>query len=95
VQILAEYIAQALAYGRHHLAEQLSADVLQRLNPEILVECGSAAETILATALKRDVRLIVMGARRSLVDSISTHWPWATASLVICGAHCPVLTVRG
>jgi hypothetical protein len=35
-----------------------------------------------------------MSAHRASDKSIVSHLPWATASMVVCEAHCPVLTVR-
>ncbi len=61
--------------------------------PEIRVEFGDPAETILASALKEDADLLVLGIRRS--GTFSGHLPPATAYKVVCQSRCPVLTVRG
>jgi nucleotide-binding universal stress UspA family protein len=94
VQISAEFIADALAGSRRQVENLISAEDMQDLNPEIIVECGAGDETILRIANRKQADLIVMGAHRSRVGSIATHLPWATASEVVCQAHCPVLTVR-
>jgi nucleotide-binding universal stress UspA family protein len=56
---------------------------------------GSPAEHILRIAEDEQVRLIVMGARRSAWAGVTSYLPWATAHRVVCEAYCPVLTVRG
>lgn len=94
MQIAAEFVGQAFERGRRQLAEMISPDTMQQLNPEIIVECGSVARTILSIAKNREAHLIVMGAHRAPVSSIVSHLPWATASSIICQAHCPVLTAR-
>jgi len=67
---------------------------MEELNPEVIVDCGPAAETILNIAENKRANLIVMGAHRASLGSFATHLPWATASTVVRQAHCPVLTVR-
>jgi len=94
MQMSAEFVAQVLVVARQHLAELISNETMQELNPEIIVECGSTAETILEIAKSRQANLIVMGAHSGFASSIITHLPWATASTVISQARCPVLTVR-
>jgi nucleotide-binding universal stress UspA family protein len=89
-----EFIADTLASSRRQVAELISDEVMQEFNPEIIVECGPAVETILRVAENKRADLIVMGAHRAPMSSIVTHLPWATASAVVCQAHCPTLTVR-
>ncbi|MBI3406504.1 MAG: universal stress protein [Acidobacteria bacterium] len=62
-------------------------------DPQIRVEFGDPAETILASALTEDADLLVLGIRRS--GNFSGHLPPATAYKVVCQSRCPVLTVRG
>ena len=71
-----------------------SGETMAELKPEIVVECGPPAETILRVAQSRQVDLIVMGAHHATAKSLVAHLPWATTSSVICQSHCPVLTVR-
>ena len=61
--------------------------------PEIRVEFGEPAETILTNALEGETDLMVLGIRRS--GNFSGHLPPATAYKVVCQSRCPVLTVRG
>ncbi len=93
-EVSVEIVADTLASARKQIAELISADVMRELNPEIIVECASAAEMILSVAESKHVGLIVMGAHRASVHSVAAHLPWATASAVVCKAPCPVLTVR-
>jgi len=94
VGVPAEVIAEALESARQQAAELVSKEKLQEMNPEVIVECGLSAETILSVAKSKQADLIVMGAHRAPGRSIASHLPWATASTVVCEAHCPVLTVR-
>lgn len=61
---------------------------------EIAVQFGIASEKILQIALNRGADLIILGLRRPSLVSTVSHMPWATAYEVVCGAGCPVLTVR-
>jgi nucleotide-binding universal stress UspA family protein len=94
VELPSEFAAQALADAREQMAEMVSRGRFRELAPEIIVEYGPAAETILSVAKSKQADLIVMGAHRALGSLIASHLPWATASMVVCQAHCPVLTVR-
>ena len=93
-EVSAELLADALAGARRQMAELISAETMQELKPEILIECGAAVEMILSAAENRQAGLIVMGAHRASLHSVAAHLPWATASAVVCRAPCPVLTVR-
>jgi nucleotide-binding universal stress UspA family protein len=94
VELPSEFAAQALADAREQMAEMVSCGTIRELAPEIIVEYGAAAETILSVAKSKQADLIVMGAHRAPGSLIASHLPWATASMVVCQAHCPVLTVR-
>jgi nucleotide-binding universal stress UspA family protein len=61
---------------------------------ELVVQFGTPSEKILQVALDRAVDLIVLGLRRSPLVGPLSHIPWATAYEIVCGAGCPVLTVR-
>jgi nucleotide-binding universal stress UspA family protein len=90
----AELIADALASARRQMLELISGETKQELEPEVIVECGAAAERILSVAESKHAGLIVMGAHRASPHSVVSHLPWATVSTVVCQAPCPVLTVR-
>lgn len=63
--------------------------------PEFIVEPGDAAETILNVAARQQADLIVMGARSTGGSSgVQAHLPATVAHKIVCGAACPVLTVR-
>jgi nucleotide-binding universal stress UspA family protein len=64
------------------------------LPPEFIVQFGLPSERILQVALETKADLIFMGLRPSAHIAIASHMPWATAYEVVCGAGCPVLTVR-
>jgi nucleotide-binding universal stress UspA family protein len=93
-ELSGKLVAEALASSRRQMAELISAEIMQELNPEIIVERGAAVEMILSMAESKQAGLIVMGAHRAPVHSVAGHLPWATVSTVVCQAHCPVITVR-
>ncbi len=59
-----------------------------------VVQFGIPSEKILQVALDKGVDLIILGLRRASLAGTISHMPWATAYEVVCGAGCPVLTVR-
>lgn len=76
---------------------ELTLNSTLKLRPEFLVEycpAGPVSEKILKTAEKLKVDLIMMGLRRSTYVEAASHAPWTTAYEVVCGAGCPVLTIR-
>lgn len=93
-EVSVELMADTVGCARRQVAELISAETMQELNPEIIVECEPAAEMILSVAENKEAGLIVMGAHRASAHSVAAHLPWATASAVVCRAPCPVLTVR-
>jgi nucleotide-binding universal stress UspA family protein len=77
--------------------EELTLNSSLKIRPEFVVEhcsAGPISEKILETAENLNVDLIVMGLRRSKHVEAASHAPWATAYEVVCGAGCPVVTVR-
>jgi nucleotide-binding universal stress UspA family protein len=98
VEVSTEFVSDAIADARYQLEEMIPAENMQQLDPEVIVECGPAAETILKITENKKANLIVIGVHRasvsSMVSSIASHLPWATASNVVCKARCPVLSVR-
>jgi nucleotide-binding universal stress UspA family protein len=93
-EVLWTYLNEAMAAVRQRLSELLPPTLSAALNADIVVACGPAANGILTVAETRHAGLIVMGAHRSARHASVTHLPWATASVVISRATCPVLTVR-
>lgn len=94
VEISKEYVVDSLALAREQMEELISHETIRELKPETIIQCGGAAATILEIAQIEHADLIVMGAHRALGSSVASRLPWATASSVVCKAHCPVLTVR-
>lgn len=74
--------------------EELVLDDALAIKPEFLVEFGLPREKILQVAETLRVDLIIMGLHRSTHIGTASHMPWDTAYEVVCGAGCPVLTVR-
>jgi hypothetical protein len=64
------------------------------VEPELVVEFGIASEKILQAADLFCADAIIMGLHQSSHIATASHMPWATACEVVCGAACPVLTIR-
>lgn len=62
--------------------------------PELMVEFGNDAETILRVARTLKTDLVIMGLNHSKHGRAISHLPDTTAYQVVTAAHCPVLTVR-
>jgi nucleotide-binding universal stress UspA family protein len=63
--------------------------------PEFVVEFGKAGENIVKVAQERRADLIVLGAKSAKGHTAAaTHLFPATAHTVVCGASCPVMSVR-
>jgi nucleotide-binding universal stress UspA family protein len=58
---------------------------------EFRIANGESTEEILRMAETARADLIVMGAKKN--KGVSGHAPRTTAYKVVCGAHCPVLTI--
>lgn len=91
--------AENQSLARHKVKEHLyaTAPQLQALYPPPIfaLEVGEPAEMILQTAAAIDADLIVLGTHQPADVRTASHFLWATASQVIAGSFCPVLTVRG
>jgi hypothetical protein len=64
------------------------------IRPEFTVKFGIPSDQVLLAshALKAD--LITLGLRRGAHSETASHMPWDVAYKVVCGARCPVLTMR-
>lgn len=76
------------------LEQLVSCDEEVPIVAEFVVQFGIASEKILQIALEKSVDLIIQGLRREPLAGATPHKPWATAYEIVCGAGCPVLTVR-
>jgi nucleotide-binding universal stress UspA family protein len=85
---------QARAEDLRRIQEMLPLDEPMAREPRYVVEFGVPAPAILATAAAAKAQLIVMGLNRPARLSAPSHFPWAVAYEVVCGAQCPVLTIR-
>jgi len=78
--------------------QDLTLNSTLKVKPEFVVEfcpAGPISDKILETAQKLNADVIILGLRRSTHVEAASHKPWATAYEVVCGAECPVATVRG
>jgi nucleotide-binding universal stress UspA family protein len=101
-QIPGWYSASEIMLMREN-ARQACARRLEQLMPReeetpiesaFVVQFGMPSEKILQVALDKGVDLIILGLRRASLAGTISHMPWATAYEIVCGAGCPVLTVR-
>jgi nucleotide-binding universal stress UspA family protein len=91
--VLLKRDAARMAYLRR--LEQLLTDERELVEPpEYLVQFGLPSEKILQAATQLEANLIFIGLRHSVHIVTPPHMHWATAYEVVCGASCPVLTVR-
>jgi nucleotide-binding universal stress UspA family protein len=88
-----EYSKDLLADYRKRLWELVPDDANLWCKPQVVVEVGLAAESIVRKARDRQVDLIVMGVHRA--GAVANHLPWTVVHSVVRHACCPVLTVRG
>lgn len=80
--------------GLRRLQELVAQQDALHVKPEFMVEFGFPCDQILEVGGTLRVDAIIMGLHRSAHVGTASHMPWATAYDVVCGAGCPVLTVR-
>ena len=81
------------SFFTRRLRELVPGEASVWCDPELVLEAGAPAESILKVAADRHADLIVLGVRRTA--NFPGHLPPATAYKVVCQSQCPVLTVRG
>ncbi len=87
-----EYSKGLLADYRKRLWDLVPAEASLWCKPQVVVEMGGAAASIVHTADDRKVDLIVMGAHHG--GTVANHLPWTVIHSVVRHARCPVLTAR-
>jgi nucleotide-binding universal stress UspA family protein len=90
----AELTARALASSQRRIEEMIAVEQVQSLNPQVVVEVALAADLIVRTAEASQAGMIIMGAHQTGVPAMTSHFPGQTASVVLCEAPCPVMTIR-
>ncbi len=88
-----EYSKELFADYRKRLWELVPEEAGLWCKPQVVVEIGEAAGTIVRNAQDRRVDLIVMGVHGGGV--IASHLPWTVIHSVVRHARCPVLTTCG
>jgi nucleotide-binding universal stress UspA family protein len=76
------------------LRSLIPATYLER-EPIYEAEFGDPAEMILQAASRHGAEAITMGLTHIRHADALAHAPWSMTYKVVCGAQCPVLTVRG
>jgi len=82
------------SFCRLRLDEAGLSEISEEIEPEFLVEFGSAEELTLETARKREVQLIVLNVPGTTHPALSAHLPGPIAYNIVSHARCPVLGVR-
>jgi hypothetical protein len=68
---------------------------MPRGNPsEYMVKFGIPSEQLLLASHELKADLIILRLNRPAHIETSSQKPWAVAYKVVCGARCPVLTIR-
>ncbi|MGB8475306.1 MAG: universal stress protein [Candidatus Acidiferrum sp.] len=97
VQDAKDYSEKGLALKKEAITHELAELVPQGgelwCHPEFRMRLGDRVEEILEVAREMKADLIVIGAKRGKGTAIG-HERSSTAYKVVCGAPCPVLTVR-
>jgi hypothetical protein len=93
MEVSAERTADALAWARQQMAELIPAEIMQELNPEIVIESGAAAaEMILSTAENKQAGSDRDGRAPRIAAFGRLPFAVGHGVHVVCEAHCPVLT---
>ncbi|HUN62782.1 MAG TPA: universal stress protein [Candidatus Sulfotelmatobacter sp.] len=78
---------------RQRLEELIEQNGRMAVRPESIVRFGIVSEQILQASHELKADLVVLGLKEPTRRE-SSHVPWAAAYKVVCGARCPVLTIR-
>lgn len=76
------------------LREQASQQAPMATKLEFMVKFGKPGEQILLASHALDADLIILGLNGPAHIDTASYMPWAVAYKVVCGARCPVLTIR-
>ena len=94
-------VAPLVPYQYKEAVEASTRKKLEGLMPaepwcssDFVVSFDFPSPGILQVARERKADLIVIGVKKPGGPTLTSHLPWSTASDVVSGAPCPVLTVR-
>jgi nucleotide-binding universal stress UspA family protein len=73
---------------------KLVCDVSLEHEPVFMAPFGEPAEGILCAAERVHAEAIILGLNPGTHADAMSHLPWSNAYKIVCGAGCPVLTVR-
>jgi nucleotide-binding universal stress UspA family protein len=79
-------------WTQSHLRDAARREGILTYGTELLVRRGTPVDTILKVSRQIRAELILMGIRAPF--GLADHRMWPNAYMVVCGATCPVLTVR-
>jgi len=81
----------ALATAMRRLEQLLPREQQPPIESELVVQYGIPSEKILQLALEREIDLIILGLGNA---PLVPNMLWSSAYEIVCGAGCPVLTIR-
>ena len=61
---------------------------------EFMVKLGITSEQILQACHTLKAVLLILGLNRTEHIETTSHLPWSVAHKIVCGASCPVLTMK-
>lgn len=85
---------KARAASQKRFDELLLQNASMAIPAEFIVKFGIHSEQILQTSHELKADLIILGLDRRTHIEAESHTPWDAAYKVVCGAHCPVITIR-
>ena len=91
---LSEMREQARMESQKLYEELILQNASKAVVPEFMVKFGIPSDQILQAARELKADLIVLGLKRQAHIQTASHMPWHLAYKVVCGAHCPVLTIK-
>jgi len=86
---------EAQSASQKQFEEHVAHNVPSGTKLEFLVKFGIAGEEILETCRTLKGDLLVLGLNCAVYAAAASHLPWIKVHEIVCGASCPVLTVKG
>ena len=90
----AEQMKRELRRNTRQRLQELTAHYDLAVEPVLMAEFGEPAEEILQAAGLLHAGVIILGLKRDPQRDVFARLHWSTAYRVVCGAACPVLTIR-
>jgi nucleotide-binding universal stress UspA family protein len=86
---------QAQSASRELFDELVASHASEVAELEFQVRFGMTGEQILEACHGLKADLLVLGLNQAKHPAVESHLPWITTHEIVCGANCPVLTLKG